>query len=350
MDLILHLKHYIQPRKLCTANIIFHICTKATFVIFTVITALLSSYTYFGSPIRCIVQRDVASLMQNYCWYYGTHTLPNSLLGDIGKNIIQPGVTSDSKFNNSIKYHRYYQWVCLALCMNAVLSYLPRLIWKTLENGRLKKLCENLHDPTLKKDIKEKRILGITTYFSFYVNQQSTYASNFFCCELLNFAVAIGQFYLTDRFLDGEFFNYGIDVIFNHTLQPMDRIFPKITKCNFHLFGSSGSLQKYDGLCILTINIINEKIYLFLWFWFAGMVILSSIAILYRVLICCSSKLRLYLLVLFRARFADRNEIECILRHFDVGDWFLFYQICKNVDSVIFEEICRKLKLKLKNN
>ena len=63
---------------------------------------------------------------------------------------------------------------------------------------------------------------------------------------------------------------------------PMARVFPKvksfhrstvtpplqITKCTFHKFGASGSVQKFDGICVLPLNIINEKIYVFLWFWF----------------------------------------------------------------------------------
>jgi hypothetical protein len=47
----------------------------------------------------------------------------------------------------------------------------------------------------------------------------------------------------------------------------MSKIFPKVTKCTFHLYGPSGSIQNKDGLCVLPLNIINEKIYIFLWFW-----------------------------------------------------------------------------------
>ena len=67
---------------------------------------------------------------------------------------------------------------------------------------------------------------------------------------------------------------------------PMARVFPKMTKCTFHKwgqifmkqnppcplymlydlrYGPSGTIVNHDGLCILPINIINEKIYVFLW-------------------------------------------------------------------------------------
>ena len=50
-------------------------------------------------------------------------------------------------------------------------------------------------------------------------------------------------------------------------LDPISRIFPKVTKCTFHKYGPSGTVMKHDGLCVLPLNIINEKIYIFLWFW-----------------------------------------------------------------------------------
>ena len=44
--------------------------------------------------------------------------------------------------------------------------------------------------------------------------------------------------------------------------------FPKVAKCTFERFGPTGTIEVFDGLCVLPINIINEKIYIFLWFWF----------------------------------------------------------------------------------
>jgi len=31
--------------------------------------------------------------------------------------------------------------------------------------------------------------------------------------------------------------------------------------------GSSGEIQRFQGLCTLPLNILNEKIFLVLWFW-----------------------------------------------------------------------------------
>ena len=62
---------------------------------------------------------------------------------------------------------------------------------------------------------------------------------------------------------------------------PMIAVFPRVTKCTFHKFGPSGSIQKHDALCILALNILNEKIFIFLWFWLLILSALSGLALLY---------------------------------------------------------------------
>jgi hypothetical protein len=41
-------------------------------------------------------------------------------------------------------------------------------------------------------------------------------------------------------------------------VDPMSRIFPRVTKCTFNKFGPSGSIQRRDAMCVLPVNIINE--------------------------------------------------------------------------------------------
>ena len=57
---------------------------------------------------------------------------------------------------------------------------------------------------------------------------------------------------------------------------PMDAVFPKVTKCTFHMYGPSGTIQRHDALCILALNIISEKIFVFLWFWFVLLAMISA--------------------------------------------------------------------------
>ena len=61
---------------------------------------------------------------------------------------------------------------------------------------------------------------------------------------------------------------------------PMTRVFPRMTKCIYKKFGSSGTIQTHDALCLLPINVINEKIYVFLWFWLIALAALTAVSIL----------------------------------------------------------------------
>ncbi len=72
-----------------------------------------------------------------------------------------------------------------------------------------------------------------------------------------------------------------------HQVKPFFTFFPprfllrRVTKCNFHKYGPSGTIEKHDAMCVLALNIINEKIYVFLWFWFIILAILTSLYFLY---------------------------------------------------------------------
>ena len=67
--------------------------------------------------------------------------------------------------------------------------------------------------------------------------------------------------FLMDRFFDGTFLTFGIEVISfaerdqEDRIDPMVYIFPRMTKCTFHKFGSSGEIEKHDAMCILPLKI-----------------------------------------------------------------------------------------------
>ena len=101
-----------------------------------------------------------------------------------------------------------------------------------------------------------------------------------------------------DRFFDGTFLTYGIEVISfaerdqEDRIDPMVYIFPRMTKCTFHKFGPSGEIEKHDAMCILPINIVNEKIYIFLWFWMALLLVLTFLSNVFRFFIIVSPRIR----------------------------------------------------------
>ena len=155
-----------------------------------------------------------------------------------------------------------------------------------------------------------------------------------------------------DKFFDGAFLSYGLDVIRWSAYDQEDRhdpmiyLFPRMTKCTFHMFGRSGEPERHDALCILPLNIVNEKIYIFLWFWYLLLGLLTAFVLLFRVIIIISPRMRAYLFYM-RFRLVNREVVNTIIRRSKMGDWFLLYMLGQNMDTLIFKEVMHDLAKRL---
>ncbi|KAA0199460.1 hypothetical protein HAZT_HAZT007885 [Hyalella azteca] len=111
--------------------------------------------------------------------------------------------------------------------------------------------------------------------------------------------VFASQMFLIDRFLGGAFLTFGLDVIRfmeddqEIRVDPMIFVFPRMTKCSF----------------------INPR-------------------------------MRAYLLCL-RFRLINKEVINTIVRKSKMGDWFLFFMLGQNVDTLIFKEVMHELAKRL---
>lgn len=139
-----------------------------------------------------------------------------------------------------------------------------------------------------------RTILSFVQICEFLLQRHNLYAIRYWTCECMCLVNVLAQLYLMNVFFDGEFLSYGLRVLnFSETTQdnridPMVYIFPRVTKCIFHKYGASGSIQKHDSLCILPLNIVNEKTYIFIWFWFILLAMMLTILVIYRyVLLNC---------------------------------------------------------------
>lgn len=216
------------------------------------------------------------------------------------------------------------------------------------EGGRLRSIIQRLIYPALSKEDKCSDISCLTYYLKLNLRYHDNYFYCFVFCEFLNFINVVMQMYLVDAFLGGAFSSYGFDVLrysemeYDQRVDPMVRVFPRLTKCTFHKFGSSGDVQKHDALCILPLNIINEKIYIFLWFWLVMLAIISGIIMIYRLAVIFFPRLR-YMVLRSRARLCDRHTLKIIMDSSKIGDWFILYLLCKNMDPINFRELTKEL-------
>lgn len=164
----------------------------------------------------------------------------------------------------------------------------------------------------------------------------------------------VGQIFLLDMFLGGAFRNYGAAVaaftyrphiplgIQDTEVNPMDLYFPKITKCWIRMYGPSGTMQLKDKLCILPLNIVNEKIFVILWFWLIILAFLSAMAVLFRLLVLCVAPLRT-VMIMGQLRFVKRRTVAFIVNRLGFGDWFVLYLLGKNMNPQIYKELILEL-------
>lgn len=195
-------------------------------------------------------------------------------------------------FLEFVEWH-YLIWTVYLLAFFWTGKCLERLV-EGLHKAPLCKYNDKKEDLSIGKDGKvacaEKingRITLIKKYFNSYERVQANrwFAFQLLFCELLNATNLAAQIYITNVFLNYQFFSLGINVL-TRGLNELDNIlayvFPKITKCDFYKYGSSGSIQTFDALCVMALNIINEKVFLLLWFWYCLMIVVTAFSVLWR--------------------------------------------------------------------
>ena len=91
-------------------------------------------------------------------------------------------------------------------------------------------------------------------------------------------------------------------------------------------------------MCILSQNIINEKIYVVFWWWLLFVLIIAVVGVIRRVYVIAIPAVR-HAKIDRKAGTQDYMKINGL----DIGDWFMLNQIGKNVDGYYFKLFVREL-------
>jgi len=369
-DIVGPLKQFLNKRDPSQIeNFVFKLHVRLTFAIMCVCMALLGA-GMVGDPISCMADGVPGGAMDLFCWIHSTFSVSSrsGVSGDVyghwasnshekGIEEPHPGIAPPGP-GESLTYHKYYQWVIFFFFVQGVMFYLPRLFWKHAEGGLMKNLVGGLTDPLIPYQEEERvsQVMSIKRYFKEDLRSHGGYAINFFLCELLTLINVIAQIYITDRFLGYQFTTYGTEVIKMTTMDPevradpMNVVFPKVTKCTFHMYGPSGTVTKHDGLCILALNILNEKIFVFLWFWFVLLAVVTAVSIIYRAATLASLSLRVRAVMKQLHGQVHQNLVHDVLtcpQHSwidQIGDYWVMFLLSKNLPAIAMRELLEELK------
>lgn len=322
---------------------------KVTVIVLLVFAVLITSGQFIGDPMSCDFPDSPYTNLNTYCYIHSTFLNEKSLADGepdtrLPTHLRTPGNTEQ----DDTKYYAYYQWVFIVLFLQAVSFYIPRFIWKSWEGGRIRMLAGGLADPVISKDVIRDNTKLLVDYFSMQPHStHNAYAYKFIFCELLYLVNTVMQIYCMNRLFGQDFLFYGLNVVFHQRLggkmvNPMEKVFPTMTKCIYEKYGPSGTLESRDGICVLPQNSVNSKIYVFLWFWLHLLALIGALQIIYRMVSMLMSSLRLRT---FRSSSSLNcaQDVKAVFRKLCFGDWFLLRMLQRNMNPLAYKELVSQM-------
>jgi hypothetical protein len=257
---------------------------------------------YVGEPLQCWVPAQFKGgweqYVENYCFVENTYWL------DMNSDI------PDDKGEREGRELQYYQWVPFVLAFQALLFYLPRMLWKMLNFHTGLNITALIQTAMLTKKDGDKKILKgadveaplIAEHFRAAVTYRKdgldhgnalsramsrgwgVYVTVLYLVIKLLFIVnVIVQFIILNNFLGPQYTWWGYDILkdlANGREWEQSGHFPRVTMCDVEV-RQLGNLHTWSIQCVLMINMFNEKIYLFLWWWFLIVAVLTTINFFY---------------------------------------------------------------------
>jgi hypothetical protein len=345
-------KFFFEVNQISIDNWTFKLFYKATTSILIACSLLSGTKQFFGEPINCDVRGGGVDggVLNSYCWMYSSFKIPPDFKGHCSKR---------DHYGEEL-YNTYYQWVAIFLVCQALLIYIPRVVWLSMEGGLMKFLVRNARGKIV-EGAQEKRDQLIQTFKVHLHNKYTKYAFLFFLCELLNLFVVVFIVFLIDRFLNYSFLGYGYGVWRYYSLpheerrflefNPMCEVFPRVASCDYKRYGPGGGQETKNALCVLGLNMINDKIFMILWFWYGFLILMGLFRTIDRVAQVLSWRFRYQLIKWKIRRYFVKTEndepVRYYVEHCSLGDWLVLYQMARNMNKRFFAEFIYVLARKV---
>ena len=215
-----------------------------------------------------------------------------------------------------------------------------------------------------------------------YGNSNNAYWWKFFFCLFFGNGFALFIFWrISDWVFYGKFQTYGSDFVnyywdeeysFHHAVHPFDYVFPKVsrkkpktlvklakqirieipiflfqvTACDYQIFGYNGNKENHNAQCVLNLNILNEKVFLVLWFLYVLLGIVLAAKILAYILFTIPYVKKW----MVASDFGLRNEQAwTLISDCTNGDIFVLYGIKDNVFPSTFKNFIDRVVEDIRN-
>ncbi|VDM54612.1 unnamed protein product [Angiostrongylus costaricensis] len=185
----------------------------------------ISAKQYFGSPIQCWVPSEFRGgwekYAEDYCFIANSYYVP-----------FNEEIPSD--IDHRRDHISYYRWVPIMLALQAVMFFIPNWIWNMLHKQTGAYFLKILQGYTAPRSGCNATLLYLLTKAAYVVN---------ICLQII----------ILNHFLGENYLQWGYEV--SGKKHPFFRI------------RRLANLQRHTVQCVIMMNMINEKLYLFLYFW-----------------------------------------------------------------------------------
>ncbi|KAI6203013.1 Innexin [Aphelenchoides besseyi] len=256
-----------------------------TSTLLTFFALMVSAKQYVGAPIQCWMPMEFKGgweqYAEDYCFIQNTY-------------YVEPENEIPTKIEErDEKQFGYYQWVPVVLAIQAFMFFLPNWIWKTMHQQSGIDLGTAVSDAQKLRSMpaqdRRDEIEKLSNYVSecLEINQTrptprrilmlqfgrslGSYVSCLYIFIKLLYVLNIfGQFYLLNSFIGRDYHLWGwtaLTSLWTGNEWADSPVFPRVSLCDFRI-RRLANFHRYTVQCVLMINMFNEKIYLFIWFWF----------------------------------------------------------------------------------
>jgi innexin len=276
---------------------------KWTVLVLIIFSLLIGSNHFVGSSITCWCPAEFTNSMVLYaneiCWIKFKYYVPKVEY-----------LTSNSNIRKNKIY--YYQWMPIILAVMAILFYVPFALWQCLtkknsvESLTIIKVI-NLIDMT-NEDSRIKTIKNAAMLINrAIIYDRSKLFSNKIkfnnCLKYMHLSFLIvghhniliylfvkslyllnvfWQFLFLNFFMSNKFELYGFKIVssFLNGDDSESEHFPRNVMCDFNIRTLGNNNHTYSVQCVLPVNIYNEKLFIFIWFWLLVIMIISFFSLI----------------------------------------------------------------------
>lgn len=341
-------------------------------IIFMILAMITTAHHFIGEPIKCWSPTQFPESWTEYantvCWISNTYFIPMSET-DI----------STAPRSKII----YYQWVPLVLLLQALMFSAPWFLRMGLNRSaglNINKIIKHC------KSIEYKRQEYRDSVIHYLVDQIERYLKNSYprsnswwnrvkqtmantgflygkrygnylvavhlLTKLLYSANVVVQFLLMIEYLGTDTWLFGLesvkDLVNNGTVRESPS-FPRVTLCDFNIRSLGHKIFEYTVQCTLPINLFNEKIFIFIWFWLVSLGIINILSLIWWAWKLFSMDRRSYIKTLLRDvdkydKRGHKAKLSSFTKRYLKQDgYFILQMVDKNTHDVVVAEIVAKL-------